>query len=140
MISNKVEDYNSHTYKQQSCGEVNLKSGDYFQQKGALAEGIIHRLATETLFTDWCYPNPKRPDGKELCDLLVVFDDTAIIWQIKDLKADDEGHYKPAEVEKNLKQVGGARRALFDLKTPIVLSNPRRGPEQFDPTSINMSI
>jgi hypothetical protein len=115
---------------------VNVKSGDYFQQKGALAEGIIHSLATETFFTDWCYPNPKKPDGKELCDLLVVFDDTAIIWQIKDLKVDDQGRYKKAEVEKNLKQLGGAWRALFDLKTPIVLSNPRRGPEQFDPSSI----
>jgi len=35
---------------------------------------------------DWCYPNPKLPDGKELCDLLVVFDDKAIICQIKNLK------------------------------------------------------
>jgi hypothetical protein len=113
-----------------------VKSGDYFQQKGALAEGIIHSLATDTFFTDWCYPNPKRPDGKELCDLLVVFDDTVIIWQIKDLKVDSQGRYKTAEVEKNLKQVGGARRALFDIQNSITLSNPRRGPELFDPSSI----
>jgi hypothetical protein len=68
--------------------------------------------------------------------LLVVFDDTALIWQIKDLKTDEEGHYKKAEVEKNLRQLGGARRTLFDLKAPIVLSNPRRGSERFDPTTI----
>lgn len=109
-----------------------MKSGHYFQQKGALAEKVIHELATDTFFTDWCYPNPKKPDGNELCDLLVVFDDTAIIWQIKDLKVDDKGRYKKAEVEKNLRQLCGARRTLFDLKTPITLSNPRRGKEQFD--------
>ncbi|MGO8933854.1 MAG: hypothetical protein ACLQDA_09105 [Terracidiphilus sp.] len=108
----------------------------YFSQKGANAEKVIHDLANRTFFGDWCYPNPKKPDGNELCDLLVVFDDTALIWQIKDLKTDEEGHYKKAEVEKNLRQLGGARRTLFDLKAPIVLSNPRRGSERFDPTTI----
>ena len=78
-----------------------MKAGHYFQRKGALAEKVIHDLATDTFFTDWCYPNAKKPDGNELCDLLVVFDDTAIIWQIKDLKVDEKGRYKKAEVEKN---------------------------------------
>lgn len=82
------------------------------------------------------HPNPKKPDGKELCDLLVVFDDTAIIWQIKDLKVDAEGKYEGAEVAKNLRQLGGARRAMFDLKLPIELENPRRGKELFDPDQI----
>jgi hypothetical protein len=58
--------------------------GHYFRKKGQRAEAVIHSLATKTFLADWCYPNPKKPDGKELCDLLVVFDDTALIWQIKD--------------------------------------------------------
>lgn len=53
--------------------------GHYFREKGHRAEAIIHSLATKTFLTDWCYPDPKKPDGKELCDLLVVFDDIAII-------------------------------------------------------------
>jgi hypothetical protein len=113
-----------------------MESRHHFQHKGALAEAVVHSLATETFFTDWCYPNPRKPDGKELCDLLVVFDDTAIIWQIKDLKTNENGRYKAAEVEKNLRQLGGARRTLFDLRTPITLSNPRRGNELFAPDSI----
>jgi hypothetical protein len=108
----------------------------YFQEKGRRAEAIIHGLATKTFLTDWCYPNPKKPDGKELCDLLVVFDDIAIIWQIKDLKVNCEGRYKEAEVEKNLRQLSGARRHLFDLKVPIRLENPRRGREIFRPEAI----
>jgi len=113
-----------------------MDSKHYFREKGAAAEAIIHNLATKTFLTDWCYPNPKKADGKELCDLLVVFDDTAIIWQIKDLKVDEAGRYKKAEVEKNLRQLGGARRHMFDLKVPIQLENPRRGKELFDPEKI----
>jgi hypothetical protein len=109
---------------------------NYFHEKGRHAEEIVQTLATKTFLTDWCYPNPRRPDGKELCDLLVVFDDTAIIWQIKDLKVDDAGVYKKAEVEKNLKQLSGARRHMFDLKVPIELENPRRGKELFKPEAI----
>ncbi len=108
-------------------------SKSYFHDKGQLAEAVIHGLATKTFLTDWCYPNPKKPDGKEFCDLLVVFDDTAIIWQIKDLKVNEAGSYKTAEVEKNLRQLSGARRHMFDLRVPIELENPRRGKELFNP-------
>jgi hypothetical protein len=70
-----------------------VETRHYFREKGAKAEKIIHDLSMKSFFTDRCYPNPPRPDGKELCDLLVVFDDTAIIWQIKDRKVDANGRY-----------------------------------------------
>jgi hypothetical protein len=110
--------------------------GHYFREKGRRAEAVIHSLATKTFLTDWCYPNPKKPDGKELCDLLVVFDDTALIWQIKDLKVDGAGRYKKSEVEKNLRQLSGAWRHMFDLRVPIRLENPRRGKELFNPDQV----
>jgi hypothetical protein len=59
------------------------------------------------------YPNPRLPDGKELCDLLVLFDSTVIIWQIKDLEPDKTGCIKSSDLEKNLLQLAGARRQLF---------------------------
>jgi hypothetical protein len=108
----------------------------YFQAKGRAAEEVVQGLAEQTFIKDWCYPNPKLPSGKEIADLLIVFGETAIIWQIKDLKLDELGSYKAAEVEKNLRQLSGARRQLFDLRTPITLENPRRGKELFDPTAI----
>jgi len=110
---------------------------DYFRLKGANAEKLVHDIATKSFLVDWCFLNPKLPNGKELCDLLVVFDDIVIIWQIKDLKLGTDGKYKKAEVEKNLKQVSGARRQLFEIKTPIKLENNRRKIEIFDPTKIN---
>ena len=111
--------------------------GNYFYLKGKNAEKLIHDLAVKTFLTDWCFLNPKLPDGNELCDLLVVFDETIIIWQIKDLKLDKSGRYKKSEVEKNLRQLSGARRQLFDLQTSIELENPRRTREQFNPDTFN---
>jgi len=49
-------------------------SGHYFDLKGKNAEQFVHELAVKTFLTDWCFPNPILPNGKELCDLLVVFD------------------------------------------------------------------
>lgn len=109
---------------------------NYFQLKGKKAEKIVHDLAVKTFLTDWCYLNPALPSGKELCDLLVIFGDIAIIWQIKDLKLDKNNRYKKAEVDKNLRQLSGAWRQMFDLKTDIQLTNPRRGKEKFNPNTI----
>lgn len=111
-------------------------SKNQFNLKGKNAEQLVHDLALKTFLTDWCYLNPMLPSGKELCDLLVVYDEVATIWQIKDLKLDEQGKYKKSEVNKNLRQLSGARRQLFDLKTPIELKNPRRAKELFDPTAI----
>jgi hypothetical protein len=71
-----------------------------------------------------------------LCDLLVVFDDIAIIWQIKDLKLHSDGTYNKSETLKNLRQLVGARRQLFELKTNILLENPRRRKELFNAGNI----
>lgn len=113
--------------------QANLYSKDYFTLKGKRAEEVVQHLAERTFLTDWCYKNPSLQKGKELCDLLVIFDDVAIIWQIKDLKLHSDGKYKKSEVDKNLRQLSGARRGLFELKKPIELSNPRRGKETFNP-------
>lgn len=112
------------------------KNKNCFDQKGKNAEKILHHLAKNTFLTDWCYLNPKLPNKKELCDLLVVYDEIAIIWQIKNLKLNKQGKYDQSELEKNLRQLSGARRQLFDLKTLIELENPFRGKEIFNPKTI----
>jgi hypothetical protein len=112
------------------------ESGRYFELKGKRAEEALHGLANNTFLDDWCYPNPFLPNGKELCDLLVVYDEIAIIFQVKNLKAREEGGYDESETEKNLRQLSGAKRQLFELKTSIELQNPRRGSEMFEPDKI----
>lgn len=113
-----------------------LASKKYFTLKGRLAEEFLHQLAEKTFLEDWCYKNPLLPDGKELCDLLVVFDNIAIIWQLKNVKLDEDGNFKKSDIEKNLRQLSGSRRKLVDLKCKVTLVNPRRGEEIFDPSII----
>lgn len=108
----------------------------HFNLKGKVAEEIVQYLAEKTFFADWCYKNPILENGKELCDLLVVFGETAIIYQIKNLKLDEKSRYKKGEVDKNLRQLVGAKRTLFTLNKTIELSNPNRGKEAFNPKSI----
>ena len=111
-------------------------SKHHFDHKGKAAERFVHKLAEKSFLTDWCFLNPRLPNGRELCDLLVVFDQTAIIWQVKDLKRRKKGDLKEADKQKNLRQLSGARRQLFDLGVPIQLENPRRTVQTFDPGSM----
>jgi len=46
------------------------------------------------------------------------------------------GEFNQGELEDNLRQLNGAWRQLFDLKTPIELGNPKRRKEKFDPSII----
>jgi hypothetical protein len=112
-----------------------LGSKHYFQLKGKNSEVVLEELAQKTFLTDWCYLNPELPDGRELCDLLIVFDDIAIIWQVKNVRLKN-GQIKEADFNKNIKQISGAYRQLFELRTEIELFNPRRGKEKFDPSII----
>ncbi len=113
-----------------------LKDKRYYEFKGKVAEEVLHMLAQKTFLTDWCYLNPMLSSGKELCDLLVVFDDTAIIWQLKDVKLDKTLHIKEKDYRKNIRQTLGAYRHLSQLKTSVELINPRRGKERFDSSKI----
>lgn len=104
--------------------------------KGKNAENFVYELSQKSFFTDWCYRNPRLPNGKEVCDLLVVYDEMAIIWQVKDLKLDENNKYKKSEVTKNIHQLFTAKHRLFDKNIPIELDNPRRGKEAFNPKLI----
>ena len=113
-----------------------VRSPHHFDLKGKNAEQFIQQLANKTFLADWCYANPRLPNGKELCDVLVIFDSTALIWQIKSLEPDKTGAFKTSALEKNLRQLSGAWRQVFDLRTKIELENPRRGKEVCDATAI----
>ncbi|MCK5125354.1 MAG: SEC-C domain-containing protein [candidate division Zixibacteria bacterium] len=109
-----------------------------FHIKGLKAEEALNKLAFKSFLKEWCYPNPKRWDGKEICDLLVLFDNQMIIIQLKDIKftGNDERYLKKA-IEDPCKQIQGAERTLFELNKPVFLTNPYGHTHQFDPKSIN---
>jgi len=96
----------------------------YFELKGKSAEDAINRLAHKSFLKEWCYPNPKGPDGKEICDLLVFFDGRLLIIQIKDIKfTGNEKRYIRKAFEHPIKQVRGALNKLHNLKSRITLTN-----------------
>ncbi|WP_191084336.1 YecA family protein [Roseococcus microcysteis] len=43
-------------------------------------EGRLSELCANSFLRLWCFPNPARDDGKELCDALVVFGEYIIIF------------------------------------------------------------
>ncbi len=110
---------------------------NYFDLKGKNAEQIVHLLADKTFLTDWCYLNPKVDTTQELCDLLVVFGDTVIIWQIKNVKfSNNFDKYRRKAIDENINQVLGAERRLININNPIHLVNPNRGKELLNPSEI----
>jgi len=43
-------------------------------------ERLLARLCDQTFLKLWSFPNPCREDGKELCDLIVVFENEVLIF------------------------------------------------------------
>ena len=96
-----------------------------FNEKGSAAETLIAELCGDAFFQDFCFKNPyvgSGKDRKELCDVLVVLDDVAIIWQIKNIKLGENGHFKQSDIDKAISQCRGAKRKLASLEK-IELTN-----------------
>lgn len=109
-----------------------MNTVNYFSEKGENAEDSLHKAILKTFLSYWVFKSPKLPNGKELCDFLIVYDDIVIIWQTKDIKIDESGMYSEGDFNKNFRQLSGAKRQLFSLKTPILLENMRGCSELID--------
>ena len=82
------------------------------------SERKLAALGYQTFLRLWSYPNPYKlqPNGKELCDLLVVFDNHIIIFSDKDCVYGNSGNpkvdwrrwYKRA-IQKSAEQLIGAK-------------------------------
>ncbi len=90
-----------------------MSQPNHFNEKGATAEALIAKMCEDAFFADFCFQNPYYSKGKELCDVLIVLGDTAIIWQIKSLKLDVNGYFKKSDITKAVNQCRGAKRQLM---------------------------
>lgn len=105
------------------------------------SEAYLSKLCEETFLTLWSYPNvfrdqgrtkaidgSKRGDGKELCDLLSVFDNHVFIFSDKECSFPTNGNietnwarwFKRA-VKEASDQIFGAERWLFEFPNSIFL-------------------
>lgn len=101
--------------------------------KGDLGEDFVNKIAYYTFLKYWCYPNPLdiTKDNKEICDLLIVFDEVCIIISVKNYSfLGNYNRYFRKTIDKALRQIAGAERKLFGDKT-ILLKHPDRHPELF---------
>jgi hypothetical protein len=110
-----------------------------FPTKGVTgAERYLAKLCKRSFLSLWSYPrvfrNQGRPqgkgDGKELCDLLVVFDNHIIIFSDKDCRFNDVGDLDLAwsrwfkkTVQKSAEQVWGAERWIKNFPNRLFLDS-----------------
>ena len=111
--------------------------------KGTDAEEYVFHFANTAYLKQWCFPNPHDENGdkKEICDLLILFDEVCIIISVKnyDLKGNYQRFTKKV-IEKSTKQLYGAERKLFRSKRSIFIKHPERGLELFEPSTYSKII
>lgn len=79
-------------------------------------EKILTTLCDHAFLKLWSFPNPYKEKGKELCDLLVIFDKNIIIFSVKDIKYnEDKGdiawkRWKRKAIDESIEQINGAEK------------------------------
>jgi hypothetical protein len=81
------------------------------------AEDFATRVCLRSCLSLWCYSNPRGKGGKELCDVLVVFEPHVIIISVKDIPLKQDTYtewqrWQRRAVEESVKQLYGADRWL----------------------------
>ncbi len=79
------------------------------------SEMFLANYCEMTFLKLWAYPNPYGEQGKELCDVLVVFGEHIFIFSIKDISFNTEKsteiaweRWKKKAIDKSIRQVKGA--------------------------------
>lgn len=108
--------------------------------KGDIGEEAVNTLAFKTYLKYWCYPGPKDEKGsrKEICDLLILFRNTAIILSVKNyaFKGNYERYFR-STLDKAVAQVAGAERKLFNNNNDVYIRHADLGESIFDPSNYN---
>lgn len=84
------------------------------------AESLVYRMCRHSFLSLWSYANPrKEPDGRELCDVLVVCSPDVIIFSVKHIGLTDSGRpeidadrWRRRAIDESCKQIYGAERVL----------------------------
>lgn len=85
------------------------------------SERFLAEICEKTFLKLWSYPNPYKDDGKELCDLLVVFEGTAFIFfdreklVFSDSNQDSSvqwSRWKRKVIDAQVKTAAGAKRYI----------------------------
>ena len=111
-------------------------------------ERYLSELCDSTFLKLWCYPNPYKADGKELCDLLAVFENHVFLFFDRESRKFDRGdkdsqvtweRWEKEVIQKQIATAGGAKRYIsqypgqiyLDAKrsVPLPVKIPSKGPQ-----------
>ena len=98
--------------------------------KGISGEAFVNNLASKSYLRYWCFPNPydETGDKKEICDLLILFLNYAIIISVKNYTVNgDYSKFQKKVIDKSSKQLFGAERKLFQSSRNIIIKHPDKG-------------
>lgn len=101
--------------------------------RGDEGENFVNEIAYKSFFKYWCYPGPRYENGdkKEICDLLIVFNDVCIIFSVKNYEfKGNHLRYFNNTIEKAVRQLNGAYKTLFK-KENVEIKHPDRDIEKF---------
>ena len=115
---------------------------DFLQVTVSKSEGVtpterlLARLCDQTFLKLWSYPNPCRDDGKELCDLLVVFGHEVLIFFDRENRRFDDNpqdvglawkRWRKEVIEKQISTAHGAERYISNGRS-IYLDSKKSQP------------
>ena len=106
-------------------------------EKGKLGEDYVIKLTEEKFLRYWCFPNPHDEFGnrKEICDLLILFKNIAIIISVKSyFLHGNYTRYRKKVVNKSSNQLYGAERNYFNNNKFFTVKHPDRGLVEINPT------
>jgi hypothetical protein len=103
------------------------------------SEEITYNLCKKSFLSLWSFANPLRADGKELCDILVVFDRHILVFSVKDVQLAEtvdalvaSKRWERRAVKKSAKQIYNAERWITQGRSilttdnmPILLPDPK---------------
>lgn len=110
--------------------------------KGNLGENFVNEIAYKSFLKYWCYPSPKFENGnkKEICDLLIIFNNVCIICSVKNYEfKGSHTRYFNNTIEKAVRQIKGAHKILFNT-IELKIKHPDRTIESFPKAGISKTF
>jgi hypothetical protein len=100
-------------------------------------ERYLSRLCDRTFLGLWSYPNPFKADGKELCDLIAVFENHVFLFFDRESRKFDRTNadlqltwerWKKEAITKQIRTAAGAKRYVLINRDKIFLDANRAVP------------
>ena len=97
-------------------------------------EQYLSRLCDRTFLNLWSYSNPFKADGKELCDLIAIFENSVFLFFDRESRKFDRGGdvlldlgaLKKEAIDKQIKTASGAKRYVLNHRDEIYLDPEKR--------------